>query len=183
MELLGDSLANCEFEKHRKLAEVFSSLAQASHYIHSQGIIHRDLTPENVLFNGETPKITDFGLAVSYLQNPDSLTPKTGLGTICYVSPEQAEGIQPVGPQTDIYSLGAMLYECLAKEPRFPALNWEDAAVILQKELHPPPSFFNRNIPRTLDAICMKCMEILPEDRYATAKDLAMALESFSQNN
>lgn len=183
MELLGDSLAHHEFENHRKLAEVFSSLARVSHYIHGQGIIHRDLTPENVLFNGETPKITDFGLAVSYRQNPDSLTPNTGLGTICYVSPEQAEGIEPVGPQTDIYSLGAMFYECLAKEPRFPSLNWENAVAILRKEVPPPPSFFDRNISRTLDAICLKCMEIRPEDRYATANDLAIALDSFSQND
>lgn len=183
MELLGDSLAHHEFGKHRKLTEIFSSLALASHYIHGQGIIHRDLTPENVLFKDETPKITDFGLAVSYRQNPGLLTPKTGLGTICYVSPEQAEGIEPVGPQTDIYSLGAMLYECLAKEPRFPALNWENAVSILRSEVPPPPSLFNRNIPETLDAICLKCMEIRPEDRYATANDLAMALESFSQNN
>ena len=183
MELLGRSLSHGEFsEKYRKLAEVFSSLARASYYIHGQGILHRDLTPENVLFSGDTPKIIDFGLAVSYRDNQEVLTPKTGLGTICYVSPEQAEGAEPVGPQSDIYSLGAMLYECLAKQPRFKLLSWGNAVDVLREHTPIPPSSFNKNVPEALDAICMKCMEIRPEDRYATANDLALALDSFSQN-
>ena len=183
MELLGKSFCLDKFsEKYRGLAEVFSSLAQASHYIHDQGILHRDLTPENVLFNGETPKIIDFGLAAYYRDNPDSLIPKTGLGTICYVSPEQAEGSKPIGPQTDIYSLGAMLYEYLAKQPRFHSLSWENAVDVLREQAPPPPSAFKENIPEALNAICMKCLEIRPEDRYATANDLAIALDSFCQS-
>lgn len=167
--------------QYQEIARIFAELAAATHYMHMQGIIHRDLTPDNILFDGDHPKITDFGLAVNWKQETHLLTPGTGIGTICYVSPEQADGTKPVGAATDIYSLGAMLYEALIHSPRFSSLDWKEASVVLDRFLPTPPYIMQSDVPSTLSNICMKCLAIRSEDRYETSEELASALRTAMQ--
>src|SRR5262249_16223877 len=105
----------------REAAELTEQLAHAVHYAHQQGIIHRDLKPGNVLIApDDTPKISDFGLA-KQLDAHSSLTPSTTIaGTPSYMAPEQASGkSKDIGPATDVYALGAILYEVLTGQPPF----------------------------------------------------------------
>jgi len=184
MELLGEPMTKRLIDtpiRYQETTRIFADLAEATHYMHRQGIIHRDLTPDNILFDGDQPKITDFGLAVNREQETHLLTPGTGIGTICYVSPEQADGTKPAGTATDIYSLGAMLYEFLTRKPRFPNLDWKDAPVVLSRHLPTPPYIVQSNIPINLSEICMKCLAISPDERYHTAEELALALRAAMQ--
>src|SRR5262249_50018054 len=126
------------------------------------------------------PKVTDFGLA-KRLDDVDHLT-KTGVivGTPSYMAPEQAKGEKGgVGPATDIYALGTILYECLTGRPPFlcaPSLETLDA---VQNEEPQPPSRLQRKIPRDIETICLKCLQKEPRRRYLTAEALADDLQRF----
>jgi len=181
----------------RLAARIVADLADAMHYAHGQQVLHRDLKPGNVLLqcangtdanptDGEsaerpTPKITDFGLA-KVLDSADNET-RDGvmLGTLNYMSPEQARGdLMAVGPSSDIYSLGAILYELLAGHSPYPAATEADALALLLGETEPAP--LNRAplaIPRDLAAICLRCLEKTPARRYASAAALAGDLRRF----
>ncbi|MGE0760491.1 MAG: protein kinase [Pirellulaceae bacterium] len=150
-------------------------LAEAVQYAHERGVLHRDLKPSNVLLdaNGRV-KITDFGLAKR--QNADSQLTGAGviLGTPSYMPPEQAapppEG---VGPAADVYALGAILYELLTCRPPFRA---ENPLETIRQVLHEEPiapRLLNRQIPRDLETICLKCLDKDPGRRYSSASLLA----------
>jgi eukaryotic-like serine/threonine-protein kinase len=168
-------------------ARLVADLASATHHAHESGIVHRDLKPSNILLdrNG-TPKITDFGLAKLMLdrdiaQGDISLTEAGQIvGTPAYMSPEQARGeTDRIGPATDIFSLGAILYELLTGQAPF---RGESVAQTLANLIERIPASLREvrpGIPRQLEAICMKCLEKLPERRYASAADLAGDLEGF----
>ncbi len=156
-------------------------LAKAMQFAHDRGIIHRDLKPSNILLTADgIPKITDFGLAKRLDGN--SSTTKTGavLGTPDYMSPEQAEGrSRDVGPLTDVYSLGAILYDLLTGQPPF-----RDEAMVkvldaVRFKKPKPPSEWNPRVPGDLEAICLKCLEKEPAKRYASAGELADDLGRF----
>lgn len=159
----------------QKAAELTHKIADAIAYAHSHNIIHRDLKPANVLLdqNGE-PRITDFGLARK--TNTDSGITKTGavMGTPSYMPPEQAAGrMSDVGPLSDVYSLGAILYCLLTGRPPFQAANPLDT---LQQVLEEEPvsvTTLNSNVPTDLSTICGKCLQKDPAKRYRSAKDLA----------
>jgi mono/diheme cytochrome c family protein len=157
------------------------TLARAVHAAHARGIVHRDLKPSNVMLTADgTPKIADFGL-VKRLDDESGHT-HTGevLGTPSYMAPEQAEGKKnEIGPRTDIYALGAILYEMLAGKPPFEGASPLDAMrqVVTREPVH--PSRFVPATPRDLEAICLKCLEKAPGHRYATALTLADDLRRF----
>jgi len=177
----------------RRLIDVCNAVA----YAHSRGVIHRDLKPENIMLGpfGET-LVLDWGLAkpVGSSAEPGSAEPPIApaassgssdtqpgshVGTPRYMSPEQAAG-QPegIGPATDVYSLGATLYHVLTGRPPF--CDDRDMAVILEKvqaSAFAPPRSLRPDIPRPLDAICLKAMARRPEDRYASARAVAGDLE------
>lgn len=190
-------------------ARLIETLARTIHAVHQQGIIHRDLKPANVLFqrNAEvpldttgqnsrnvatpvhsafltsrsfSPKITDFGLAKDQAASLKITQTGVTMGTPVYMAPEQARSaFGPVGPGTDIYALGSILYEMLTGRPPFEA---ESTADVLNRLLHDEPVSPERlrpKLPPDLVTICMKCLEKIPSKRYASAHDLAEDLRRF----
>jgi serine/threonine protein kinase len=162
-------------------AQIVATLAQAMQAAHDAGIIHRDLKPDNVLLTGSgVCKITDFGLA----KQLDSESVKTQsdaiIGTPSYMAPEQASGkIRDIGPLSDVYALGAILYECLTGRPPFKAATAMDTLVQVRTEDPVPPRRLQPKLPRDLETICLKCLEKQPRQRYASAAALADDLKRF----
>ena len=165
----------------REAGQLVETLARAIHAAHQQGIIHRDLKPSNVLLTGEgVAKITDFGLAKMLDAGESQTSSDAFLGTPCYMAPEQAAGrSREIGPGTDVYALGAVLYELLTGRPPFLGSSPMDTALkVLQNEVV-PPSRRQPKTPRDLETICLKCLHKEAGRRYASAKDLADDLERF----
>jgi tetratricopeptide (TPR) repeat protein len=164
-------------QEGRQAARLVEVLARAMHHAHEQGIIHRDLKPANVLLQDDTllaPKITDFGLAKN-LESPSDLT-HTGqvMGTPSYMAPEQALGQgEQMGPATDVYALGAILFELLTGRPPFRAGSLLETLDLVRKVEPPPPGLLQPGIPRDLETICLKCLHKEPQRRYASALALA----------
>jgi eukaryotic-like serine/threonine-protein kinase len=169
-------------------AQFVQTLARAMHACHRAGIVHRDLKPGNVLLAGGTdlplehcpPKISDFGLA-KQLDLPSDFTREGQvLGTPSYMAPEQALARHgEVGPATDIYALGAILYDLLTGRPPFKAATSVDT---VQQVIHQdpvPPSRLQPKVPRDLETICLTCLRKEPQKRYATAAALAEDLGRF----
>jgi mono/diheme cytochrome c family protein/predicted Ser/Thr protein kinase len=165
----------------RQSAALIETLARAVDAAHERGIVHRDLKPSNVMLTADgVPKIADFGLAKRLDDDADHTHTGEILGTPSYMAPEQAEGRKDqIGPATDVYSLGTILYELLTGTPPFQATNPLDA--LRQVIWHEPvaPSRVRRNVPRDLEAICLKCLEKSPARRYPSALALADDLRRF----
>jgi WD40 repeat protein len=162
-------------------AALVEVLARAMDYAHRRGVVHRDLKPGNVLLAADgTPKITDFGLAKLLIGGGGDPT-WTGqvLGTPSYMAPEQARGGTGVGPATDVYALGAILYELLTGRPPFKAETPLETLWQAQSGEAVPPSRLRPKLPRDLATICLKCLEKEPSKRYASALALAEDLRRF----
>jgi serine/threonine-protein kinase len=178
----GDLTALCrqapDAVNQQHVAEVLAAAARAVHHAHVHGILHRDLKPSNVLLDRDgRAHVTDFGLALR-LGRDVSLT-QTGaiVGTPAYMAPEQALGVKALTPAADIYGLGAILYALLTGRPPFQGANPLETLGQV-KDCDPvPPSQRNRVVNRTLEAICLKCLEKEPRRRYASAGALADDLE------
>jgi WD40 repeat protein/tRNA A-37 threonylcarbamoyl transferase component Bud32 len=163
----------------RQAAEIVVVLARAIAHAHQEGIIHRDLKPANVLLTtGGQPRISDFGLAK---QEQAELTASGDvLGTPSYMAPEQARGsVRLVGPATDIYALGAILYELLTGRPPFLAATVLETLEQVCAREPISPRRLNPKIPRDIDTICLKCLEKDRARRYASAQELAEDLKRF----
>lgn len=162
-------------------AELTMILARAVHAAHQQGIIHRDLKPANVLLTEDNvPKITDFGLAKQL--DTDMGQTRTGsvLGTPSYMAPEQAEGrVSAICPATDVYALGAILYECVTERPPFRGATSLETLKQVSTTEPVAPSRLQPRVPLDLETICLKCLEKDVHRRYATAAELADDLQRF----
>ena len=160
-------------------AGIVRVVAEAVAYAHERGVLHRDIKPANVIITREGRiALIDFGLAKLLDDTPPITAEGTTMGTIGYMSPEQFMGASEIGPATDIFGLGATLYYALTGRSPRRATTFQD----LWEELeHPPisPLEFNPEIPRRLEAIVLKCLAVKPEDRFATAAELAEALRQF----
>jgi tetratricopeptide (TPR) repeat protein len=177
---LADRLAAGPIDR-RAAVVLLQRVTEAIAFAHSKGIIHRDLKPSNILMAADgTPRVTDFGLA-KRVNDSDDLT-RTGepIGTAPYMSPEQARGdVRAIGPESDIYSLGAILYEMLTGRPPFMAASLV-ATLDQVAHLEPvPPSQLNPVIERDLETICLKCLRKEKQRRYSTAGQLADDLSSW----
>jgi hypothetical protein len=162
-------------------ASLVETLARAVHYAHQQGIIHRDLKPGNVLVGADgVPKLCDFGLAK--VLGSDTLQTQTGdlLGTPSYMAPEQALGrTRDVGPATDVYGLGAILYELLTGRPPFCAPTRQETLEQVRACRVLAPSKLRPGVPRDLEGICLTCLRKEPARRYASARELAEDLRQY----
>lgn len=166
----------------RNVATVVRALARAMHAAHTQNVIHRDLKPSNIMIGiNKRPMIMDFGLAKSMNADDNSglTTSGTLMGTPQYMSPEQIDGdIKRIGPRSDVYSLGVILYELLAGQRPFEG---PLSQLIAQIALQPPPALRNMrpDLDSTLEAICIKAMAKQPEHRFADMQQFANALSDW----
>jgi serine/threonine protein kinase len=167
-------------------AALMSVVAEAIHHAHTQGIVHRDLKPSNIMIDKyRRPVVMDFGLA-KFVDRPSSIT-QLGVivGTPTYMSPEQAgEEIHEVGPASDIYSLGAILYTLLTGRPPFhEKTSLATVMKVVSSEMPPLPSQFRKDVPARLEQICMKCLNKAPADRFVSAKVFADELSQFRKDS
>jgi serine/threonine protein kinase/tetratricopeptide (TPR) repeat protein len=170
--------------------EIIKQISEALAEAHHHGIIHRDIKPTNVAINERgRVKVLDFGLAKQVALSPDAdsdpeqqtlLVSHTRegviVGTPLYLSPEQALGNQ-IDARSDLFSLGGLLYECIAGKPPFFGKSTADICAKVLRDDPPPPSSLNRDIPKDLDRVTLKCLAKEPEARYQTADDVVAALE------
>lgn len=171
------------------------TLAEAVEHAHSRGVLHRDIKPSNVLLgpirpsdnsaaetqlSGLSPKLTDFGMAKLLEQSSSETRTGAIIGTVAYMSPEQAEGrVDELDARTDVYALGAILYELLTGAA--PYAGKTDLETLRQLIINAPiaPRRVRREVPRDLEAITLKCLAKCPADRYATAHELSLDLKRF----
>jgi WD40 repeat protein/predicted Ser/Thr protein kinase len=189
----------------RAAAELVAALAEATQYLHGRGVLHRDLKPANVLLTGAgcqpparegpdrasrpaladcVPRITDFGLAKLFQAGAakDTVLTHSGavLGTPLYMAPEQVEGTAAtLGPPADVYALGAILYEVLTSRPPVQGKTQLDTLRRVTADVPISPRRLRPDVPRDLEAICLKCLEKKPQQRYPTATALAEDLRRF----
>jgi YD repeat-containing protein len=190
----------------RTAAELIEKLARAVHAAHREGVIHRDLKPANILLqmqNAECimqnekpdsafcilhsafciPKVTDFGLAKQLDADVRQTSSGAILGTPQYMAPEQAAGKRKeVGPATDVYALGVILYEMLTGRPPFSGPNTMDVLLRVQTQDPASPRQIRPDVPRDLEVICLKCLRKGPSQRYPAAADLADDLRRFLED-
>jgi WD40 repeat protein/tRNA A-37 threonylcarbamoyl transferase component Bud32 len=172
----------------REAAALLKTVAEAVAFAHVEGVIHRDLKPANILLDSNNePHVMDFGLAKRVQAGPGAsatgvnLT-QTGqvLGTPSYMPPEQAGGrTKEIGPRSDVYSLGAVLYCALTGRPPFQAASTLDTLLQVLDREPVSPRALDSAVPRDLETICLKCLEKDPRQRYASARELADELERF----
>jgi len=165
----------------RLAARILADVAEAIAFAHGHGVLHRDLKPSNIILDGDDrPHVTDFGLA-KQIDQTHSLT-RTGsvLGTPAYMPPEQAAGNRgQVGVQSDIYSLGAVLYAMLTGRPPFKAATHVDTVLQVLEQDPTPPHVINPKADRDLEMIALKCLQKPKDLRYASAEALADDLRAY----
>jgi hypothetical protein len=162
-------------------AQLVETIARAVHIAHQRGIIHRDLKPSNILLTADgVPKIADFGLAKCLEGDAGRTASGAVLGTPSYMAPEQAPGkVRTISPATDVYALGAILYELLTGHPPFRGESLLETLQLVCTQDPVPPSHLQANTPRDIETICLKCLRKFPDRRYASAADLADDLRCF----
>ena len=172
----------------RMAAGYLKTITEAVQYAHSRGVLHRDLKPSNILIDEtDQPLITDFGLAKRLASDSQCSTfnpqlTQTGqvLGSPSFIPPEQAAGRKgAIGPASDVYSLGAILYHLLTARPPFVAETLTQTLRLVAETEPVSPRLLNASVPRDLETICLKCLEKDPKRRYATAQELAEDLNRF----
>ncbi|MCI0491292.1 MAG: serine/threonine-protein kinase, partial [Blastocatellia bacterium] len=177
---LAELIAGRPLSSH-KAASYLKTIAEAVAFAHGQGTLHRDLKPANILIDAsDQPRITDFGLAKS-IESDSGLT-DTGavIGTPNYMPPEQAGDKRgKPGKTSDVYSLGAILYEMLTGRPPFQGETPVDTVMMVLNSEPVSPRLLNPKLDRDLETICMKCLEKEPGSRYSSAQELADDLDRF----
>ena len=180
-ETLASRIAQGPVPEHQAVEWVLA-VARAIEYAHGRGVVHRDLKPANILVDrAGVPHVTDFGLAKYTSASSSSLTQSGSiLGTPSYMAPEQAAGNRgKVGPLSDVYSLGAILYSLITGRPPFQGASPVDTVLLVLEQDPLPPRLLNRRISRDLEMIVLKCLQKPSELRYASAGALADDLQAY----
>ena len=178
-------LGRCSPGDGTAAARLLAKVARAVHYAHQAGVLHRDLKPDNILIDAQgEPYVMDFGLAKRVKDAGNPTLSGHIFGTPGFMAPEQArEKSGQSGPATDIYSLGAVLYYLLTGRAPFVADSLLDGLMLVLEGEAVLPRRINPQIPGPLEHICMRCLEKKPENRYASAEDLALDLERFAKGD
>ncbi len=159
--------------------KVGEQVSAALEYAHRRGVIHRDIKPQNILLSEdeEVIKVADFGIAKTQI-DPETTADRLALGTVKYISPEQARGIEVV-PQSDIYSLGVVLYEMLTGEQPFDGETPVSIALQHAEALPRPPRELNPYLPPAVEGLVLRALTKDPRERFPTARELRLALERY----
>jgi eukaryotic-like serine/threonine-protein kinase len=165
----------------REAAELLAPISRAIHFAHQQGVLHRDLKPSNILIDLEgRPHVTDFGLAKRITEERGLTNSGAIVGTPSYMAPEQAAGTRgEIGPASDVYSLGAILYAMLTGRPPFQAASPVDTVLMVLEQDPLPPRLVNVKADRDLEMIALMAMQKPAELRYPSALALAEDLEAY----
>src|SRR6516162_7665035 len=165
----------------RRAAQLLLDLARAVQHAHERGIVHRDLKPANVLLTATgAAKVADFGLVKLLDVEHGQTASGAVLGSPSYMAPEQAAGrVRAIGPATDVYALGAILYELLTGRPPFLGASALETLDQVRTHDPAPPQTLQPKVSADLATICMKCLEKGPSQRYASAAALAHDLDRF----
>lgn len=179
-ETLADRLTTGPM-RQRDAAKLISAVARAVHFAHEQGVLHRDLKPGNILIGSEgQPLITDFGLAKQSKSNVDLTRSGMMVGTPAYMSPEQASGRRElVGPPSDLYSLGCVLYFALTGRAPLISENPVELVMLVIEQDPIPPRAIRPSLDRDLEMIVIRCLQKPIDLRYASAAALADDLDAF----
>ena len=181
---LDDVLRDDDPPSERRLAEIIRDLARALNRAHDEGVIHRDLKPANIIIRDDNgkPVVTDFGLAKDLLDDTVLSRSGTVIGTPRYLSPEQVMALHDkIGPTTDIYALGVILYEGLVGDRPFDADSVETLYQMIEDDPPIPPRDIDAKVSAELEFVCLKAMEKEQSDRYACGEDMAADLDSWLQ--
>jgi hypothetical protein len=161
----------------QRVTDVGATVCNALAYAHSTDVVHGDLRPANILLTNEGGvKVSDFGIARALFASRDISTTGTILGSVRYLSPEQAEG-KEADPRSDLYSLGVVLYELLVGRPPFEDSSDLNALLQRMRQPAPPLRTIKGGLPRALDTAIMKALAIDPADRYQSAEEMRTALQ------
>jgi serine/threonine protein kinase len=165
----------------REAARIVRDVARAIHYAHERGVVHRDLKPANILLDSASqPHVTDFGLAKRHVAGNTLTTTGAILGTPSYMAPEQAAGGRgEVGPPSDVFSLGAILYALLTGRPPFQGATAVDTLLLVLEQDAVPPRLLNALVDSDLEMISLRSLQKPPELRYASAEALADDLDAY----
>jgi serine/threonine protein kinase/Tol biopolymer transport system component len=168
-------------EKQLPIADavrIATEIASALDYAHRHGVVHRDIKPENILLHDGQALVADFGIALAASKASGARMTETGmsLGTPHYMSPEQAMGEREITPRSDVYALGAVLYEMLTGDPPFTGSTAQAIVARVVTESPRPLLSQRHTIPRNVEATVLTALEKLPADRFATAAEFAEAL-------
>jgi len=157
---------------------IATEVADALDYAHQNGVIHRDIKPENILLHGGRPMVMDFGIALAVSAAAGGRMTETGLslGTPHYMSPEQATADRDITGRSDIYSLGAVLYEMLSGEPPYMGTSAQQIIMKIVTEEAAPVTKLRKSVPPNVAAAVAKALEKLPADRFDSAKAFSEAL-------
>jgi predicted Ser/Thr protein kinase len=179
-ETLAQVLARGELSG-REAATLLCKVSRAIQYAHEKGVLHRDLKPSNIMIDkANEPHVTDFGLAKRFTEKDHETRSGSVVGTPAYMAPEQAAGRRgQIGPASDVYSLGSILYHMLTGRPPFHALSPVDTVLQVLEQEPVPPRNVNRSIDRSLEMVTLKCLQKPAELRYESAGDLANDLQAF----
>jgi serine/threonine-protein kinase len=184
-ESLRDRLAREKLLPVDETIRIIRQVAGALDFAHRQGILHRDIKPENILLHDGEALLADFGIALSLTEAGGGRLTGTGLsiGTVQYMSPEQASGERNLDPRSDIYALGAVTYEMLAGEPPVNGPNPRAMIAKLLTERPTPLRVLRDIVPPSLDAAVMRALAKAPTDRFSTAREFADALTAPEQSS